>query len=303
MSQPSLPLVNLVSITLFTLFYGMYFIVFVLSIYFILEAASARGVQTSGTYMRVVPSAAFISAWALFLAITGDWVVTVLRAFQGFIYFHDGMGAALYWSDNSQVTETIGGVFLALSVCIGDAMIIYRLWVVWSYNKTVIILPTLSLLGLFISFVIEVVGTKNLPNLALDISVTPISVFTLVTNIYCTGMISWEIWRITRYCMPTGGMNLRDFLAIVVESATLYTSWVIFYTICHEMNSNIQFIALGALPPLVGLANALIHVRVALGRTIEQLHGSAKAGSSKVSASIHFIAPQSSEATGGGVEV
>ncbi|KAJ7486988.1 hypothetical protein FB451DRAFT_775682 [Mycena latifolia] len=301
MSQPSLPLVNLISITLFTLFYGMYFIVFVLSIYLILGAA--RGAQTSVTYMRVVNSTTFISAWALFLAITGDWVVSVLRAFQGFIYFHDGMGAAIYWSDNSQVTETIGGVFLALSLCIGDAMIIYRLWVVWSHNKTVIILPMLSLLGLFISFLIEVAGTKDLPSIALDISLTPISVFTLVTNIYCTGMISWEIWRITRYCMPTDGTNLRDFLAIMVESAALYTSWVIFYIVCHEINSNVQYTALGALPPMAGLANALIHVRLALGRTIEQLRGSAKAGSSTVSAPIHFVAPQPSEAIGRGSEV
>jgi hypothetical protein len=112
--------------------------------------------------------------------------------------------------------------------------------------------------------------------------------------------------------LPTWDVNLiahvaQDFLAIVVESAALYTSafplrpkprslmqdhhrsTIIWYTVAHQLNSNYQFPAIGALPPVVGIANSLIHVRVALGRTIEQLSGSgSKTGSSVVSAPIRF---------------
>jgi hypothetical protein len=63
---------------------------------------------------------------------------------------------------------------------------------------------------------------------------------------------------------------------------------MIFYTATHELNSNLQFIAVGALSPVVGVANALIHVRIALGRTIEQMSKSTM-GSSLASAPIRFV--------------
>jgi hypothetical protein len=63
---------------------------------------------------------------------------------------------------------------------------------------------------------------------------------------------------------------------------------MIFYTATHELNSNLQFIAVGALAPVVGIVNALIHVRIALGRTIEQMSKSTL-GSTLTSAPIRFV--------------
>jgi hypothetical protein len=138
------------------------------------------------------------------------WVITVLRGFQGFIYGDPN----LFFNDNSQITETVGDVFLAFALTIGDAMIvsrlfirtasarlthleIYRLWVVWSFNKVVIIVPILSLLGFIsrcnsagylhatnercpVSFAITIQATIHLESIALDTGLTPITVFTLV---------------------------------------------------------------------------------------------------------------------------
>ncbi|KAJ7144472.1 hypothetical protein C8R44DRAFT_865390 [Mycena epipterygia] len=218
-----------------------------------------------------------------------EWVVTVIRAFEGFIYFHNGMDAAVFFNDNAQITETLADSFLALSLVIGDSMIIYRLWVVWSFNKKVIILPIMSLMGLLISLIITVQATVHLESIALDTGLTPITVFTMVTNVYCTGMLAWEIWRISRDCQPVGGMNLRDFLAIVVESAAIYTFVLTRSSSFADVNSNLQYGAVEPIAPLVGLTNALIHVRVGLGRTIEQLSKSSAGGSTLATAPIRFV--------------
>ncbi|KAJ7269052.1 hypothetical protein C8J57DRAFT_1509265 [Mycena rebaudengoi] len=79
---------------------------------------------------------------------------------------------------------------------------------------------------------------------------------------------SWKIWRITRAAAPADGINLMKFVAIVVESAALYTSWAIFYTVTHEMNSPLQNIVLMGMPPVISIANALIPVRVGLGTNL-----------------------------------
>ncbi|KAJ7747165.1 hypothetical protein DFH07DRAFT_1062778 [Mycena maculata] len=295
----TLPLAKLVGIILETLFYGMYFIISVISMSLIFERT--RG---SGKYLPLFRSAVFISGGALFIAITGNWVANLLRIFSGFIYFQKGLGASIYFDNDSVVAETVSDVFLSLSVAIADAMIIYRLWVIWSYNKVVIIIPVLSLMGFIASCIITIQATARIATnaevqIALDVGLTPVTVFTLLTNLYCTALITWEIWRITSNCVPIGGSKLWHFLAIVVESAAIYTSWVIYYVACHQLNSNLQFMALDGLTPVAGIANALIHVRVGLGWTVEQIYGSkAKTGSSVVTAPVRF-APQPSGAGSG----
>ncbi|KAJ7723632.1 hypothetical protein DFH07DRAFT_1005189 [Mycena maculata] len=169
----------------------------------------------------------------------------------------------------------------------------------------VIVIPILSLLGFIASCIITVqapthIATNAQQRIALDVGLTPITVFTLLTNFYCTVLITWEIWRITKNCKPVGGTNLRasrlvvpleiyltsaqHFLAIVVESAAIYTF----------LNSTLQYIALNTFPPVAGIANGLIHVRVGLGQTVEQIYGSSKTSSSVVTSPMRFTAPQPS---------
>lgn len=83
-----------------------------------------------------------------------------------------------------------------------------------------------------------------------------------------------------------------------MESAALYTSWVIYYTVCHQVNSNLQWIAIGVGPSVVGIANALIHVRVALGKTIEQIFAGSTNGASQVTAPIRFVSTPSRSMVG-----
>ncbi|KAJ7144528.1 hypothetical protein C8R44DRAFT_760045 [Mycena epipterygia] len=265
-AQPGLLLINLVSVILMSLFYGMYFVIFCMSMYLLVSRATSR--QGSDKY-AIFRSTVFLSGCALFIAVTGDWIVTVFGTFEAFVYFRDGTDALEYNSDNSKVSSTVGSVFLALSFAIGDFMIIYRLWVVWSFNKKVIIFPALSLTGFMISYIIAVQATSHHSSISADTALTPMFVFILVTNVYCTALISWEIWRISRNCQPIGGMDLREFLAIIVESAAMYTSWITYWTVTHQLNTNLQYIANSVIPTIGGIANALIHVRVGLGRTTE----------------------------------
>jgi hypothetical protein len=46
--------------------------------------------------------------------------------------------------------------------------------------------------------------------------------------------------------------------------------WAFFYIVVHQINSDLQFVALIPLPAVAGIANALIQARIGLGKTIER---------------------------------
>ncbi|KAJ7722586.1 hypothetical protein B0H16DRAFT_1737629 [Mycena metata] len=137
---------------------------------------------------------------------------------------------------------------------------IYRLYIVWNRTKASYH-PT----GTRRDWVHRVCGrpifdSKKLGSAAAVMSLTGF-LFTLATNIYCTFGICWKIHTVTRACMPEGGSNLRDLLAMLVESSALYTSWALFYAITHQINDNSQLFAIATLPPIAGIANALLYTR------------------------------------------
>ncbi|KAJ7898641.1 hypothetical protein B0H14DRAFT_3124371 [Mycena olivaceomarginata] len=236
-------------------------------------------------------SAIFVSGLVLFIAVTGNWILTVVRPFIGFVVFLDGTAAPAFFDDNSQITTTIQNGFVVVAILVSDGIIIYRLWIVWSRNKIVIILPILTLLGLAsecfrnpmnqifqlpfrVAFILTLQMTIHIDDIAEDKGLTPGLIFTLTTNIYSTGFISWKIRQITKTSSPVGGSNLRDFLSIIIESALIYTIWTIFYIIVHQINSNLQFVAVILLPAVAGISNALIQARIGMGmgKKIETQH-------------------------------
>ncbi|KAJ6532096.1 hypothetical protein B0H19DRAFT_1326964 [Mycena capillaripes] len=255
----SLTFADLLALTLGTLFYGMYCILFITSVYLLASRAENGNGARGYRYLMLFKTFMFVASCALFMAVTGHWVLNVRRCFQGFIFFADGTAPDIFLGNNAGAAVVIQNVFEALSLAIGDSIIIYRLWVVWP-NFLVLILPILSLLGLITPHI----ATSNVGQ---DVAITPLTVFTLVTNFYCTGFIAFQIWRITKASVRGhGGIPLQKFLAIIVESAAIYTSYTLFYTITHQLNLPLQFGALNSLPPVLGIANALIYTQLALGK-------------------------------------
>ncbi|KAJ7732966.1 hypothetical protein B0H16DRAFT_1769642 [Mycena metata] len=237
------------------LFYGIYLNLFLTSTHLIWRRATAN---KSASVFR---SAAFISNLILFVFVTITCILLTIRGFQGFVFFDAGPGA--FFADDSQHTAVVVDIFTLACIFLNDLIMIYRLYIVWNRSRPIIILPVLAGIGFAGCAVALIFDIKNLGSAATVMSLTGY-LFTLATNIYCTLGICWKIHTITRLCMPEGGTNLRDLLAMLVESSALYTSWALFYAIAHEMNDNSQLFAIATLPPIGGIANALLYTRVGM---------------------------------------
>ncbi|KAJ7446315.1 hypothetical protein FB451DRAFT_1412343 [Mycena latifolia] len=276
------PWTNLAGLSIGASLYGIYFLLYVTSTYVLVRRQSRAHIGP------LYKSAVFISGVVLFICVTGNWILSMARVFIGFVTFRDGTAAPAFFDDNSQITTTVQNIFAALSILIADSMIIYRLWIVWSRNKLVVLLPVLTLIGLTIALILTVRTTTQVDDIAQDKGLTPGLVFTLVTNIYSTGLISWKVWNITKASSSVQGNNLRDFISIIIESAAIYTIWAIFYIITHQINSDLQFVALIPLPAVAGIANALIQARIGMGRTIDSRSAPSTSGPTLSSGQAHL---------------
>ncbi|KAF7289685.1 hypothetical protein HMN09_01331400 [Mycena chlorophos] len=277
----SLPFAELLGLTLGALAYGVYLVLFVISMYLFLHqrdrdaAASTRGIGAPRPSLsRRVGGAAripiILASFLLFSTTTTAYSISVYRSFRGLLFFQGGPDA--YFLGVIDASATAQTTFFALSVVIGDFMILYRLWAVWR-TLYIIIPPALSVIGLFVSFIMYSGGAGKFTVSTLNTLITIGTIFILVTNIYCTVGIAYRI--ITTAKLSKGIVRLSGerstmyFLAIFVESAAIYTVWTIFFTILHLLNLNLQEAILFTVPSVLGSANALINSRIALGRAVD----------------------------------
>nr|GAT51955.1 predicted protein [Mycena chlorophos] len=134
----SVPFANLLGLTLSSLLYGIYLVLFLVYIYLGINGTIARNAaggghsRTSRRIVKALKTPIFLASLALFLTATGTWILTIYRNFRGWIP-SNGLPAnpTVFFDANADISETIQNALDALSLLIGDAMIIYRLWAVW----------------------------------------------------------------------------------------------------------------------------------------------------------------------------
>ncbi|KAJ7926771.1 hypothetical protein B0H13DRAFT_1069547 [Mycena leptocephala] len=255
----------LATVIIETFFYGIYLVLFFTSIY-LLFTAQSRGLRSERS---VWLSPILVGGSVLFIAVTGHWIFTIDRLFLAFVVVNNGADPLGFFGDLSQATQIGQSSFLLASLAIVDALFVHRLWVVWAHNRYVVIFPMMTLLGLCVSAVGVMIQFSqfgpddSLIEFANGWIVTDCA-FTVCTNIYCTSLIAWRLWRVQSILKPMGGPTLMSVLAIIVESATISATWAMFFVITYVIRSNLRFL-IDVTPAIVGSANMLIYVRVGLG--------------------------------------
>ncbi|KAH9923869.1 uncharacterized protein B0H18DRAFT_1013828 [Fomitopsis serialis] len=266
--------VILVTICIESLLYGIFFVLSVISLYILARrqedmvnaALNVRG-KRRAAYMTPMSVAAVF----LFITNTAHWIVAVYRLFAGFMLHEDGTQAIAYYTNPSQPTEVTQNTLLMFSLIIGDAMIIYRLWLVWAYYIPVTVFPISTLIGLVVCAVGSIYRAamskpgENIFATATGRWITANCVFTLCTNVYSTATIAWRIWDANRRVRKFGGSSLMGVVGILIESAALYTVWTILFFITYRVQSNLQYFASETYCVIAGITFMLIHVRVGLG--------------------------------------
>ncbi|KAF8652581.1 hypothetical protein AX16_004334 [Volvariella volvacea WC 439] len=165
---------------------------------------------------------------------------------------------------------------------VGDAILLYRLWVVYNQKYYVVVFPVLiwlaeTVCGAMIIYV-EATLTNNhalLNSSQLSPFITSMLTLTLAMNLITTSLIVYRIRSIrsalSGRSIVLGGSFLENYLRIFIESGTMYTASIIILFGTYLASNNSQLGVSDAVVQIIGITFNLIIIRVDRERTSQQL--------------------------------
>ncbi|KAF7360963.1 hypothetical protein MSAN_01126400 [Mycena sanguinolenta] len=259
---------NLATSILESFLYGLTVLLFISTVYFL----STRRTLARQTAKYHLASVVFLGLASLFLTVTAHWSIVVYQTFFAFI--HLGDAAIAFYRDLAQPSQVAKLLCFFVAVTLGDALVTYRVWIIWQRKKKVVIFPIVTLVLFAVSFVgliklaTDSVSDPHEENATLDILTLPWeaagSTLSLLANLYSTGLIAFRFWKVTKVASPSKS-SLKWFLSILIESAALQTVWSLICIVTALQQSPAVFIAVDNFPAIIAISNTLIHARVGLG--------------------------------------
>lgn len=285
MAVLTLPMAELAGIVVHSTMYGFYIMLFIGCIYVLcFKYRSLSGRHHSRPVNKILLTVAF----TLFVLITAHWIIQISRLFDAFIFVEHGTTpGSVYGAARSPKNVAKTALYVAQTL-VGDMTMVYRLFIVWNRSWTVIILPTLTTAGLLAAGVNVVVSfARQTPGVDIFTSASGhwiITVFamTLATNLIVTSLIAYRIWSINRMVQGVTRTSIMPIINIILESAGLYTAFLVMTHMAYLAKAPFQFIALDASSPAIGIAFSLIIVRVGLGLGTEDHEIAARSRSNLV---------------------
>ncbi|KAL0959113.1 hypothetical protein HGRIS_014409 [Hohenbuehelia grisea] len=259
---------ELAGIVVHSALFGVYIVLFIGCIYVLLF----RYRSLSGRHhQRPVNKVLLTVTVILFLLITAHWVLQVIRLFDAFIHRpRDETPEQIYGAARSPLNVAKTALYVAQTFT-ADVTMVYRLYIVWGRNWKVIIAPAITTAGLLAGGTNVVISfARQDPHVSIFTSASGhwiVTVFstTFATNLMVTSLIAYRIWSINRLVQPSTRTSIKPVINIILESAVLYTIFLVITHMAYLAKAPFQFIFLDASSPAIGIAFSLIIVRVGLG--------------------------------------
>ncbi|KAJ6496291.1 hypothetical protein C8R45DRAFT_985487 [Mycena sanguinolenta] len=197
------------------------------------------------------------------------WIIDIVRASQAFIDSPEG--AIKYYDLVSNSLEAAkDGVYITVTL-VADHFMIYRLYVVWNRNWSVVILPILlwigaAISGYIVTHLLLLAGEGNLFISSLAPWALTFFTMSLTVNVICTLLIAGRImWTNSRVRTVRSGRNhVHTVVMVLVESAAMYSLSLSVLLALYDLGLNSQYILLDWTSSLIGIAFSLIIYRLAM---------------------------------------
>ncbi|KAJ7788605.1 hypothetical protein B0H14DRAFT_3504006 [Mycena olivaceomarginata] len=215
------------------------------------------------THNRVI----FGTSVIMFIVATLHVAVNGYRVITGYVDFGTTPGGPVaFLGVISSWHHIFKDVMYTVQSLLGDAMAVYRCWILWNRDYRFVILPFCLLITSTIAgSTVTVLFANTDPTASIfDPRLTNwITVFfstAVAQNIITTGLMALRLWqrekRSTQYRISRGGFI--PILLILMESAALYLFVETLLLTLYEVNYNAQFIVLEAVTPVIGITFCMI---------------------------------------------
>ncbi|KAH8106730.1 hypothetical protein BXZ70DRAFT_914849 [Cristinia sonorae] len=269
-SQLSWDKTYLIAAWIETLVYGFFLCLFFATIYVHFQIRKSRDIHSLIMFGVGV---------VFFVLATIHLGMNCYRLVRGYVDFAtvEG-GAARYLSELAPWDHVFKDTIYATTEILGDAVSIYRCWVVWDRSWKVIVLPTILLIVSIISgyTVIGLYTTIQTDNTVFDGRLTSwVTTFYSVVVIQSgmsTGLMMYRIWQAEKRTSAyrTGRSPLRPILWILLESAALLVVVELVLLLLYSAQFNSQYLLLEPITPIVGITFTSITLRITLSKKREE---------------------------------
>jgi len=262
----------LVATWLETLTYGFFCCLFIASVYVNYYMRRAHDVHSQVMF--------FVGVVMFFMATMhiGMNCYRLVRAYTDFVY---APGGAAAWLGNLAPWDHIfKDTIYATQEMFGDAVAIYRCWIVWERSWKVILLPSVLLIVSIISgySVCGLYSTVNPADTVFDPRlmnwITTFYSIAVIQSGITTGLMAYRIWKAESRSAAyrTSGRSLRPILWILIESAALQFVVELVLLSLYAANYNCQYLMLEPVTPLIGITFTSITLRITV-RSHESQNG------------------------------
>ncbi|KAM5538492.1 hypothetical protein V8D89_007825 [Ganoderma adspersum] len=192
------------------------------------------------------------------------------------VHANDVGGPAAFFNQLSNFTQLFGSTLYVIQTLLGDAMVLYRCYLVWEKKLFIIGFPFVLLLGstatgvgILYSFD-KVVPQASIFVVQLNHWITAFFSMTFATNVICTALVAYRIWMINRSHLAFRHRKLRPIMLLIVESGAVYSATLLALLILYNVDSWFQYVVLDAVSPTVGIVFSVIMLRIATGVSSEE---------------------------------
>ncbi|CAE6475282.1 unnamed protein product [Rhizoctonia solani] len=240
-----------------TALWGVFFILYLICAHVLVRK------QTLHTIQWIPLSTASL----LFMLATIHLALQLRKVYEGLVLCaNEPGGPDAYFLDISRwLNVAADGVYITM-ILVGDLVVIHRCFLIWGNRIRIIILPFILVLCTAASGYAAVwLFTKLPPNgTALEGPLAKCTTITfllsLATNILTTGLISYRILSTAR--KVASSVDVRPYmggLAVVIESAAIYTTALVIYLVIYISRTNAQYIVFCALCPIISRTGPHAH--------------------------------------------
>lgn len=204
-----------------------------------------------------------VAVIVMFSMATSHLGINLWRLIQAYVSHRlddsDGIpGPVIYLGNLRNRSHIAKDTIYATQSLIGDALSIYRCFIVWNSNWRIISLPLCMLVASAVSgYMVCGLYHVVLPtDTIFDPRITSwIKVFyslALSQNLITTSLIGYKLWRaIDRVKAYSTGRSLLPVLKILVESAAFYSLAELVLITLYVLNFNAQYIMVEGITPIV----------------------------------------------------
>ncbi|KAI0048127.1 hypothetical protein FA95DRAFT_1605552 [Auriscalpium vulgare] len=222
-----------------------------------------------------------VATFMFFLYGTLFAVVAFLWVLDAFVLYKGPGGPTAKLLQISGVVPRMVAIPLTAQMLVGDAMWIYRCFVLHRKNWMIVALPILCWLGtaiLSISIVIVTANTHEAATIS-DMRLRPMILshlsLTVTVNTFCTSMIVYKVWRMERRVLNFLGDGLTprlqygQIITVLVESTAMYSICALLLLVLEVLKNNAAYIIYHSIIEIAGIAFDLVTIRIAEDRSVE----------------------------------